>query len=166
MIHHLSIAVKDPEHVAKVLAQLMGGYSCPFPVSKGAYMAMQLDDHGTAIEVYPAGTELHPGKVEDGWGIMQRQPRDPPYVSTHFALSVQRSPEEIFEIMAHENWLCRRHDRAQFPVIEVWIENTMMFELLTPEFAQKYLQITNEGKRKVLAGRNPFEFPPPPAAAH
>jgi hypothetical protein len=164
MIHHLSIAVKDPEHVAKVLAHLMGGYTCPFPVSKGAYMVMQLDDHGTAVEVYPAGTELHPGKVEDGWGIMQKQPRDPPYVATRFALSVQRSPEEIFAIMAQEDWLCRRHDRAQFPVIEVWIENTMMFELLPPEFAEKYLQITSAAKRQVLAGHDPFRFVPPPAA--
>ena len=164
MIHHLSISVKNPEHVAKVLADLMGGQAWPFPVSPGAYMAMQLDDHGTAVEIYPAGTELHPGKVEQGWGIMQRQPRDPPYVSTHFALSVKRSPEEIFAIMAKEDWLCRRHDRAQFPVIEVWIENTMMFELLSPEFTQKYLEITEAGKRKALAGHNPFQFGPPPAA--
>jgi len=164
MIHHLSISVKNPQHVAKVLADLMGGQAWPFPVSPGAYMAMQLDDHGTAVEVYPAGTELHPGKVEEGWGIMQRQPRDPPYVSTHFALSVKRSPEEIYAIMAKEDWLCRRHDRAQFPVIEVWIENTLMFELLSPEFTRKYLEITEAGKRKALAGQDPFKFGPPPAA--
>jgi hypothetical protein len=45
-------------------------------------------------------------------------------------------------------------------VIEVWIENTMMFEVLPPEFAQKYLQITSEGKRQVLAGHDPFRFVP------
>jgi len=65
------------------------------------------------------------------------RPRDPAYGPTHFALSVQRSPEEVFAIMAREDWLCRRHDRAEFPVIEIWIENTTMFEILTPEFAKK-----------------------------
>jgi hypothetical protein len=166
MIHHLSISVNNPAHVAEVLAQLMGGYSYRFPASPGAYMAMQLDDFGTMVEVYPAGTELHPGKVEDGFGIMQRQPRDPPYVSTHFALSVKSSSEEIFAIMAKEDWLCRRHDRAQFPVIEVWIENIMMFELLPPEFARKYLEVAEAGRRKALAGQDPFKFGPPPEAAH
>jgi hypothetical protein len=166
MIHHLSISVKNPEHVAKVLADLMGGYSGPFPVSPGAYIACQMDDHGTAVEIYPAGTELHPVKVEEGFGIMQRQPRNPPFVSTHFALSVKRSPEEIYAIMEKEDWLCRRHDRAQFPVIEVWIENIQMFELLPPEFAQKYLEITEAGKRKMLAGQDPFKFGPPPDPAH
>jgi len=122
---------------------------------------MQLDEYGTAVEIYPAGTQLEPIPREEGWGIMQRQPRDPAYGPTHFALSVKRSPEEIYEIMAQENWLCRRNDRAQFPVIEVWIENTVMFELLPPEFAKKYLEITNEGKRKVLAGQDPFKFAPP-----
>ena len=30
MIHHLSIAAHDPEHVTRVLAELLGGYAGPF----------------------------------------------------------------------------------------------------------------------------------------
>jgi len=150
MIHHLSIAVKNPEHVATVLTELMGGYFRPFHMFKGSYMAFQLDDHGTEIEIYPAGTEIHPS---DGSGLTPCPVRDPAYGPTHFALSVQRSQEEVFAIMAREDWLCRRHDRAEFPVIEIWIENTTMFEVLTPEFAKKYLEITAETKRQVLAAR-------------
>src|SRR5207237_5781803 len=31
MIHHLSIAARDPKHVARVLAEFMGGLAVPFP---------------------------------------------------------------------------------------------------------------------------------------
>ncbi|MFM0662923.1 hypothetical protein [Paraburkholderia sediminicola] len=160
MIHHLSIAAKNPEHAAKVLAKLIGGWAGPFPVSPGAYMVMQLDDYGTSVEIYPSGTELHPVEKEEGWGIIPCEPRNPAYGPTHFAISVKRSPEEIAEIMAEEDWLCRRHDRAFFPVLEVWIENTTMFELLPPEFAAKYLAVTSEGNRQAIAGNNPFGPPP------
>src|SRR6202051_3248770 len=61
MIHHLSIAARDPKHAAGVLAELMGGTAVPFPPNPGSFFALQLDEHGSGVEVYPAGTELQPG---------------------------------------------------------------------------------------------------------
>ena len=61
MIHHLSIAARDPKQAAAVLAELMGGTSVPFPPNPGSFFALQLDEHGSGVEVYPAGTELEPG---------------------------------------------------------------------------------------------------------
>ena len=161
MIHHLSMAVKNPEHVAKVLTELMGGYYRPFPIYNDSYMAFQLDENGTEIEIYPAGTFIQPS--DTGPGLTPSTPLEPAYGPTHFALSVKRSEEEIFAIMAREDWLCRRNDRAEFPVIEIWIENAMMFEILTPEFAAKYLEVTGETKRQVLAARAAAESTALPA---
>ena len=63
MIHHVSISAHDPEHVAKVLAELMNGRSFPFPGPvAGAFMAIDSDEHGTMIEVYPRTVTLQPGK--------------------------------------------------------------------------------------------------------
>lgn len=152
MIHHLSIAVKNPKHVATVLTELMGGYFRPFPIYEGSFMAFQLDDNGTQIEIYPAGIQIQPSNT--GPGLTPTTPREPAYGPTHFALSVQRSEQEVYAIMAREDWLCRRNDRAEFPVIEVWIENAMMFEVLVPEFAKKYLEVTGETKRQVMEARN------------
>ncbi|WP_174296328.1 hypothetical protein [Sphingomonas bacterium] len=152
MIHHLSIAVKNPEHVAGVLTKLMGGWSRPFRMYPGSYQAFQLDDNGTQIEIYPAGLEIQPVSDRPG-GLTPGTPRDPAYGPTHFALSVRHSEEEVYAIMAAEDWLCRRNDRAEFPVIEVWIENAMMFEVLPPDFAAKYLEVTQQTKREVLAER-------------
>ena len=71
MIHHLSIAARDPKHVAGVLAEFMGGVSVPFPPNPGSFFALQLDEHGSGVEVYPAGTQLQPGG-SDGGGFVKK----------------------------------------------------------------------------------------------
>jgi hypothetical protein len=40
MIHHVSIPTRNPQHVAEVLAEVMGGKSVPFGPLEGAFMAM------------------------------------------------------------------------------------------------------------------------------
>src|ERR1700722_12537298 len=89
MIHHLSIAARDPKQAAGVLAELMGGTAVPFPPNPGSFFALQLDDHGSGVEVYPAGTVLQPGG-EVGGKFTKNDPRG--YGSTHFALSVATDP--------------------------------------------------------------------------
>jgi hypothetical protein len=140
LIHHLSVSARDPERVAKVLADIMGGISRPFPANYGSFAAFQQDDHGTLIEVHPDGTVL----VPEGTGFARTLPREVGNGPTHFALSVQRSNEEIFAIANREGWMCRRNDRAEFPVIELWIENVMMCEILPPEFSRLYLKIAGK----------------------
>jgi hypothetical protein len=44
MIHHLSIAAREPERVAGVLAELMGGVVVP---AQGNFFAWQLDEYGS-----------------------------------------------------------------------------------------------------------------------
>jgi len=74
MIHHLSIAARDPKHVAGVLAEFMGGVSVPFPPNPGSFFALQLDEHGSGVEVYPAGTQLQPGGSDGGVLSRSRRP--------------------------------------------------------------------------------------------
>jgi hypothetical protein len=137
MLHHLSIAVGDPERVAKVLAEIMGGSYRPFPPNKGSFFAFQQDEYGTMVEIHSAGTILIP----EGSGFDKVKPSSPNYGPTHFAISIKKSIEEVSEIAKREGWLCRRNDRAAFPVLEFWIENALMCEFLPPEFAQAYLRI-------------------------
>ena len=97
MIHHLSIAARDPQHVAKVLAEFMGGAATRFTPNPGSWFAHQQDEHGTGVEVYPAGTQLRPAGPE-GAGFAMTEPIRPGYSATHFALSVPMSqcPSEDF----------------------------------------------------------------------
>ena len=93
MIHHLSIAARDPKQAAGVLAELMGGKAVPFPPNPGSFFALQLDEHGSGVEVYPAGTELEPNG--DVGGTFVKQPRERGYGSTHFALSVLTDAQKV-----------------------------------------------------------------------
>ena len=141
MIHHLSIAARDPQHVAEVLAELMGGRAVSFPPNPGSFFARQLDEHGSGVEVYPAGTELQPGG-ETGPGFAKNE-RASGFGPTHFALSVATSGDAIEAIARREGWHCYRCNRGPFHVIEVWLENEWMVEILPPEYAAEYLASTS-----------------------
>ena len=141
MIHHLSIAARDPKRVAGVLAEFMGGVAVPFPPNPGSFFVLQLDEHGSGVEVYPAGTELQPGG-SDGGGFVKKPQAGPGYSATHFALSVATDADAVERIATREGWQCFRCNRGPFHVIEVWIENAKMVEILPPEFAREYLAFT------------------------
>jgi hypothetical protein len=159
MIHHLSIAARDPQHAAGVLAELMGGKSVPFPPNPGSYFALQLDEHGSGVEVYPAGTELAPNGSTGGTFVKQPSPRG--FGATHFALSVPTDGDTVEAIAAKAGWQCHRCNRGPFHVIEVWVENETMVEILPPDYAAEYLAFTRPDK--VLAA---MEAAPVAAGRH
>ena len=145
MIHHLSIAARDPEMAAGVLAELMGGKAVPFPPNPGSYFALQLDDHGSGVEVYPSGTHLEPGGSEGG-GFVRDPAEGRGFGATHFALSVQTDAKKVEQIAKKAGWHCVTCNRGPFHVIEVWVENDTMVEVLPPEFAAEYLAFTDKNK--------------------
>jgi hypothetical protein len=153
MIHHLSISARDPKHVADVLAELMGGKAVPFSPNPGSFFALQLDDHGSGVEVHPAGTELHPGGEIGGGFVKQKQPQG--YTPTHFALSVQTAAATVETVAKREGWQCFTCDRGPFHVIEVWLENETMVEVLPPEFAAEYLAFTRPDRVTALMAATP-----------
>jgi len=139
MIHHLSIAARDPKQAAGVLAELMGGTALPFPPNPGSFFALQLDEHGSGVEVYPAGTELQPGG-EVGGKFVKQDARL--YGSTHFALSVATDADTVQAIAQRAGWHCYDCNRGPFHVIEVWVENETMVEILPPDYTREYLAFT------------------------
>src|SRR4051812_49582804 len=65
MLFHISIAAERPEAAARLVAELWRGRAYPFPpVAEGSWIAMAGDERGSAIEVYPLGTELYEGEGE------------------------------------------------------------------------------------------------------
>lgn len=144
MIHHLSIAARDPQHVAGVLAELMGGKAVPFPPNPGSFFSLQLDEHGSGVEVYPAGTELQPGGSDGGGFVKKAEGRG--FGPTHFALSVATDAATVKSIAKREGWNCFDCNRGPFHVIEVWVENNLMVEILPPEYAREYLDFTRPDK--------------------
>jgi hypothetical protein len=139
VIHHLSIAARDPKQAAGVLAELMNGIAVPFPPNPGSFFALQLDEHGSGVEVYPAGTELQPGGATGG-RFVKKDARS--YGSTHFALSVSTDSATVKAVAERAGWQCFDCNRGPFHVIEVWVENETMVEILPPQYAREYLAFT------------------------
>lgn len=139
MIHHISIAVNNPLHVSHVLAELLQGQATPFPSHPGSYVALALDTQGTMIEIHPLGTALIPGG--GATAVQHQQNSDVSgYTAIHAAISVPVSEEQIQEIAAREGWrIVRCHRGDYFDVIEFWVENQLLVELLPPALVTQYL---------------------------
>lgn len=153
MIHHISIAAKDPRHVAEVLAELWQTRALPFPPVPGSYIVIADDGRGTAIEVSPLGTELMPGEG-DSESRSHLNVGASPYTATHAALSVPLSRERIREIAEREGWRVGEFVRGGvFEVVEFWVEGRMLLELLAPDMAQRYLDFMTTDNFAELLGR-------------
>lgn len=144
MIHHISIAVNQPQYVAQILAQLCQGQTAPFPYHENSYVVLALDPHGTMIEVMPQGTTLTPsfeGDFVSGTKFEQSAiaPKSS-YNAFHAAISVATPEATIHEIASSVGWHVTTCDRlGYFRIIEVWVENQQLLEFLPPNFAEQYL---------------------------
>jgi hypothetical protein len=156
MIHHISIAVRDPLRVAEVLAEILEGQvlSAPPNFPKDSRVVFPGDEHGTLIEALPYGTELRPDDCEAGMraGV---EPNSS-FVATHAYISVNISAEQLLRIGAREGWLTRRCNRGPFELIELWIENRLMIEFAPPEMSAQYIGLLTdpEALRAAIAELN------------
>jgi hypothetical protein len=141
MIHHISIAAHNPLHVSQVLAELLQGQSVPFPGYPDSYVALAFDPQGTMIEVHPFGTALLPGEAANAPTHLQPHPATSIYTANHTAISVPVSIAQVQSIATRAGWRmvhCARGD-SYFDVIEFWVENQLLIELLPPEIVDRYL---------------------------
>ncbi|MBG1241917.1 hypothetical protein [Nostoc sp. NZL] len=144
MIHHISIAVRNPSHVAQVLAEILKAQAVPFPPNPGSYMVIPFDEYGTAIELYPLGSQIEPGENDEEC-VFVHTAITSMYTDIHAAISVPSSQKEIENIGVREGWRVLRCNRDSFfDVIEFWVENRLMIELLTPEMASQYLKFATQ----------------------
>lgn len=139
MIHHISIPANDPLHVAQVLAEVFDGKVGIFAPNPNSYIAIAGDEYGTLIEIYPSNSQIIPGQGDrQAW--FQQNTHPATYSAVHAAISVPTSWEQIERIAAREGWRVLLSSRdGLFDVIEFWVENQLMLELLTPTIVHKYL---------------------------
>jgi hypothetical protein len=156
MIHHVSIPAREPEHVAKVLAELMNGKCFPFGPLEGAFMAASGDANGTMIEVYPERATLDIPDRDDQV-VFADNPAPPQTWPFHVLLSVPREAEEVERIGAREGWRAKTFGRGMqghkpfFHVIEFWLENRLLIEVATPAMAQEYLDFLKSAQTATMS---------------
>ncbi|MBW8816336.1 MAG: hypothetical protein JF588_23195 [Caulobacterales bacterium] len=139
MIFHLSIDADEPRRVAQAIAQLWGCEAYPFaPVGEDSWIAVADDGRNSAVEVYRRGVTLTPG--EDQAMVQARSGAVVAYTPTHMAIATALSEAEVLALGEAEGWRTVRQSRGGvFDVIELWIENRLMVEVLTPDMQAQYL---------------------------
>lgn len=157
MIHHVSMPARDPENVARVLAELLGGYSGPFigPIP-GAFVAYAEDAHGTGVEVYPESTLIVPGEGK-GEAIAELGSA-PKAVAFHALVSVAVDRARVEAIGAREGWRTLHTWRGPpgaklFELIELWVENRVLLEIATSDMVAAYAAIANGPAQRALLER-------------
>lgn len=136
MILHASVTVAEPRDAAKSLAQLMGGEAFPFPhLADDAWVALAGDDHGTLVEFLQRGTEFHyaPGRT-----VAHRQGERTRESGFHILIETPFAEDRVLAIAEERG--CRAHRAWHGPaeVIEFWIEDCLLVEVVTPQMATAY----------------------------
>ncbi len=139
MLFHISIASDAPAATALALAEIMGGMAMPFPpVGHDSWIAFAGDENGTAIEVYARGWQLEPGM--GGEAVRERfEVHAARFTPFHAAIATPLGEDAVRAIAERESWRVagvRRGDA--FGVIEVWVDNALMIEVLTPQMQAEY----------------------------
>lgn len=150
MIHHISLAVNNPLHAAKVVAELWQGRAIPFPDHPGSYFTISLDRYGTAIAFMPKGTVLKPGSSLELVRFSDPNPDATGYTATHVNIAVPISEAQIYEIADREGWRAVRCKHAGLELIEFWVENEILLELLPPTLMEQYLVMVQPENLKAM----------------
>ena len=159
MINHISIAVHDPKRVAGILAEMwQGAMVVPFPPAPASFMVLANDGKGSGVEITPIDTVLVPGEglppeenfdaqtpTEEYEAKFIKSDFAPQYVATHLNINTHLSVEDVKAIGEREGWRTLVCNRAEglFQLVEVWIEDRFMLEVMTPEQTQRYVEVMN-----------------------
>lgn len=179
MINHISIGVQNPEKVAQVIAELWADATViPFPPCPNSFIVIANDGKGSAVEITPADTVLAPGEgfpPEEGFDAATPTEKyeakfvksdfAPQYVATHLNINTPLSEREVKEIGRREGWRVLTANRGEglFQLIELWLEDRFMVEVMTPEQTARYVEMFSPASLAALKEQFLPSLPPPPA---
>jgi len=150
MLFHASIPADNPEHVARIIAELWRGEMMPFPPHPGAYMAWSGDERGTELEIFPRGQEEFPSPGEV---TVRRNPSPSQNSECHIAMGTRLSFEEVLAIAKREDWMAQRCDRGGlFNIVEFWVENKFLLELMPDAEQKRYVENVTPKAFRTLFG--------------
>jgi len=158
MIAHFSIPSRTPKETAMFFASVIDGLVYDFgPVVPGAAIAVAKDGSGVAVEVYPIDVAHHPGKGEVDPSVKAEGPSTLPWEDQihpdhvqsrpsgfHIAMATKLAESKVIELAKANGWRTLACERAGvFGVVEVWIDNNLLVEVLVPAQAARYQSFMN-----------------------
>src|SRR3954454_1175136 len=99
-IHHVTVPARNPEHVARVLAEIFGGRVIPIPHPRDTRLVYADDGDGTVIEVWPAGMRIG----AEGELDVTDQPLPEAWPHHAYLTSDHAEPDRVLAIFAREGW--------------------------------------------------------------
>ncbi|WP_165356497.1 hypothetical protein [Sphingosinicella sp. BN140058] len=106
----------------------------PFPA--GSWFVLQGDDVGTLIELTPWGSILAP-TIE---GIGQ-DPEMRPHSGSHVLAGTPLSRRQVLAAAQRLSLVAALVDARLFEFIKIWVEDSFLLELLTPEQQPAYRSV-------------------------
>lgn len=157
MIAHISIPSQSPRDTALFFAAMIDGLVFDFPVVAGASIAVARDGSGTAVEVYPPAMKHHPGTgrvdpaakslgpVTMPWeDQIYAEPTEHGYSSFHVAIQTALEESEVIARADALGWRSVACNRAGvFGLVEVWVDNRYLVEVLVAKEAARYRGFMN-----------------------
>lgn len=165
MIAHVSVPSNCPRDTALFFAGVIDGVAFEFPVVPGAWIAVANDRSAVAIEVYPPGMAHHPGVGDVDPTVHADGPTTLPWedqiypdtvhtqpTGFHVAVATRRTEAEIIARARAAGWRALACDRAGvFKLVEVWVDNSFLVEVMVPEEVERYRAFMNpEGCREMF----------------
>lgn len=150
MLYHASIPADDPQRVAGVIAELWRGEVLPFPPFPGAFVVLAGDERRTVLDVYPRGREHVPAPTEYA---VRTNPAPSSYSEVHLAIGTVLDERTVLDLARRETWRAQRSNRGGlFDVIEFWVENKFLLEVLPVAEQQRYVANLTAGKLRAVFG--------------
>ena len=147
MIQHVSVTADDPRSAAETVARLLGGRAVPIGPTEGTWTAFGPDPVGNMVEIMPRGSEFH----RKGDHVETRKGDAIRHSGFHVMIETPLSEEEV---LAFGDGSAVRATHGPFDLIEFWIDDCLLLEVLPPNLSQAYRDLFNSGElRKRYADR-------------
>jgi hypothetical protein len=103
------------------------------------------------LDVYPRGREHVPAIGEYA---VRTNPAPSSYSEVHLALRTVLAEESVLAIASREGWFAQRSDRGGlFAVVEFWVENKFLLELLPAAEQRRYIEGVTAANLRALFNR-------------
>jgi hypothetical protein len=152
MIIHASVPADDTAQVARVISELWRCEYFPFLFPEH-FVVVVGDERGTQIEVGPRGKQIVPAEATMSF---QSNPSPSPYSEVHLNIATPLTVDEVLAIAKREGWTARVCDRGGvFKVIEFFLENKFMLEVMTDHELQRYRSAMKPENMRMIAKKVP-----------
>ncbi|WP_019013740.1 hypothetical protein [Elioraea tepidiphila] len=138
MLLDASIPARHPAAVAGFIAELWGTEAVPAPPVPGRFVALAGDGSGAGIEVHPLGI----GPVRSWNGTTAGPAPTSAATVTRLVIGAALDESEVHLAAGVRGWqsrpAIRRAEGHAWRVIEVWVEERLLVEVLTPEMQAEF----------------------------